>query len=213
MKSMNNFPENFTWGSATSSYQIEGAADEAGKGPSIWDAFCTVPGRVAKGDRGDRACDHYHLMREDVSLMKAMGLKAYRFSIAWPRIMPSGKGQVNTEGLQFYDDLINELLDQGIEPWVTLYHWDLPLALQMEEDGWLNAEIADYFEAYARICFARFGDRVKHWITLNEPWVVAILGYGLGTFAPGRTSKSEPYLVGHNLLRAHAQAVRCCEMV
>lgn len=209
MESMNNFPENFTWGSATSSYQIEGAADEAGKGPSIWDAFCTVPGRVAKGDRGDRACDHYHLMREDVLLMKAMGLKAYRFSIAWPRIMPSGKGQVNAEGLQFYDDLINELLDQGIEPWITLYHWDLPLALQMEEDGWLNAEIADYFEAYARICFARFGDRVKHWITLNEPWVVAILGYGMGTFAPGRTSKSEPYVAGHNLLRAHAQAVRC----
>jgi beta-galactosidase len=209
MKSMNNFPENFTWESATSSYQIEGAADEAGKGPSIWDAFCTVPGRVAKGDRGDRACDHYHRMSEDVALMKAMGLKAYRFSIAWPRIMPSGKGQVNTEGLQFYDDLINELLDHGIEPWVTLYHWDLPLALQMEEDGWLNGEIADYFESYARVCFARFGDRVKHWITLNEPWVVAILGYGMGTFAPGRTSKSEPYVVGHNLLRAHAQAVRC----
>ena len=206
---MNNFPENFTWGSATSSYQIEGAADEAGKGPSIWDAFCTVPGRVAKGDRGDIACDHYHRMREDVALMKAMGLKAYRFSIAWPRIMPSGKGQVNAEGLQFYDDLINELLDQGIEPWVTLYHWDLPLALQMEEDGWLNGEIANYFESYARVCFARFGDRVKHWITLNEPWVVAILGYGMGTFAPGRNSKSEPYVVGHNLLRAHAQAVRC----
>ena len=206
---MNNFPENFTWGSATSSYQIEGAADEAGKGPSIWDAFCTVPGRVAKGDRGDIACDHYHRMREDVALMKAMGLKAYRFSIAWPRIMPSGKDQVNTEGLQFYDDLINELLDQGIEPWVTLYHWDLPLALQMEEDGWLNGEIANYFESYARVCFARFGDRVKHWITLNEPWVVAILGYGMGTFAPGRNSKSEPYVVGHNLLRAHAQAVRC----
>jgi len=206
---MNNFPENFTWGSATSSYQIEGAADEAGKGPSIWDAFCTVPGRVAKGDRGDIACDHYHRMREDVALMKAMGLKAYRFSIAWPRIMPSGKDQVNAEGLKFYDDLINELLDQGIEPWVTLYHWDLPLALQMEEDGWLNGEIANYFESYARVCFARFGDRVKHWITLNEPWVVAILGYGMGTFAPGRNSKSEPYVVGHNLLRAHAQAVRC----
>jgi beta-glucosidase/6-phospho-beta-glucosidase/beta-galactosidase len=138
-----------------------------------------------------------------------MGLKAYRFSISWPRIMPTGQGKVSEDGLRFYDELIDELIHHEIEPWVTLYHWDLPLAIQVEQDGWLNKEIANHFEQYARVCFERFGNRVKRWITLNEPWVVAILGYGLGTFAPGIKSNSDPYLAGHHLLIAHAQAVSC----
>ncbi|MEO0776867.1 MAG: GH1 family beta-glucosidase [Bacteroidota bacterium] len=205
---MISFPKDFLWGSATSAYQIEGAWQKAGKGPSIWDAFCQVPGRVANNDHGERACDHYHRIQEDVALMKQMGLKAYRFSIAWPRILPDGTTKkINEAGLQFYSDLIDELLAHDIEPWVTLYHWDLPLALQVEEDGWLRKSIADRFADYARICFERFGDRVKNWITINEAWVIAILGYGQGVFAPGRVSNAEPYLVGHHLLLAHARAV------
>ncbi len=204
---MKKFPEGFVWGSATSSYQIEGAHNIDGKGPSIWDAFCTIPNRVYQGDDGSVAIDHYHRYKADVALMKSLGLKAYRFSISWPRVMPAGKGQVNEAGLQFYSDLIDELLANDITPWVTLYHWDLPLALQTEEDGWLNSAIVNYFADYATLCFERFGDRVKHWITLNEPWVVSILGYGQGVFAPGRTSNSEPYLAGHHQLLAHAAAV------
>ncbi|BCX49814.1 beta-glucosidase [Haloferula helveola] len=206
------FPEGFTWGTATSAYQIEGGHDADGKGPSIWDAFCQVPGRVAEGDTGQLACDHYHRFREDVALMASLGLKAYRFSISWPRVMPTGrleKGSIKREGIRFYSDLIDALLEHGIEPWVTLYHWDLPLALQTERDGWLNPEIADDFEAYARLCFEEFGDRVKHWITFNEPWVVTILGYGQGVFAPGRESNVEPYIAGHHILRSHAKAVQC----
>ena len=204
---MNKFPADFVWGTATSSYQIEGAKFENGKGPSIWDAFCDIPGKVARGDTGAVACDHFHLYKEDIQLMKEMGVNAYRFSISWPRIMPTGKGEVNEAGIKFYSDLIDELLEAGITPWITLYHWDLPLALQLEDDGWLGARIVDYFAEYAKICFERFGDRVKHWITLNEPWVVAILGYGQGVFAPGRISNSEPYLAGHHLILAHAKAV------
>ena len=204
---MITFPENFLWGSATSSYQIEGAWNEGGRGPSIWDAFCTVPGRVANGDSGQIACDHYHRFKEDVALMKDLGLHAYRFSIAWPRMQPNGIGKPNPDGIRFYSELIDTLLDNNITPWVTLYHWDLPLALQVEKDGWINPDIADYFRDYADLCFEHFGDRVKHWITLNEPWVVSILGYGQGVFAPGRTSNVEPYLAAHNLLRAHAAAV------
>lgn len=207
---MIEFPEDFTWGSATSSYQIEGAWNVDGKGASIWDAFCQIPGKVAKQDHGNQACDHYHKMKEDVQMMKALGLKAYRFSIAWPRILPNGRvSAINEKGIQFYSDLIDELLTNGIEPWVTLYHWDLPLALQFEEDGWLGDSISDLFAKYADLCFNRFGDRVKHWITINEPWVIAILGYGQGTFAPGRISNSEPYLAGHHILLAHAKAVDC----
>jgi len=207
---MIQFPKDFIWGSATSSYQIEGAWKTEGKGPSIWDAFCQIPGKIANGDTGDIACDHYHKMKEDVQLMKAMGLPAYRFSIAWPRILPNGrKSSINKAGIQFYSDLIDELLANGIEPWVTLYHWDLPLALQFEEDGWLGDSISDLFADYADICFEHFGDRVKNWITINEPWVITILGHGLGTFAPGRVSNAAPYLAGHNILKAHAKAVRC----
>lgn len=204
---MKKFPNDFIWGTATSSYQIEGAAALDGKGPSIWDAFSSIPTKVHNGDTGKIACDHYHRFKEDIQLMKNMGVKAYRFSISWPRIMPTGKGKINEKGIQFYSDLIDELLKADIEPWVTLYHWDLPLALQLEDDGWTGAAISDYFAVYADLCFERFGDRVKNWITLNEPWVVAILGYGQGVFAPGRVSNSEPYLAGHHLILAHAKAV------
>ena len=201
------FPADFTWGAATAAFQIEGGWKEGGKGPSIWDAFCSIPGKVYGGHTGQIACDHYHRWPEDIALMQAMGLKAYRFSLSWPRLMPTGRGNVSAEGVRYYQELIDGLLAAGIEPWVTLYHWDLPLALQFEEDGWLGNTIADAFAAYAEVCFKHFGDRVKHWITLNEPWVVAMLGYGQGVFAPGRTSTTEPYLAAHNLLRAHAMAV------
>ncbi|WP_221029948.1 GH1 family beta-glucosidase [Actomonas aquatica] len=204
---MKTFPTGFTWGSATASYQIEGAWNEGGKGPSIWDAFTQIPGKIAEGHDGTVACDHYHRMEEDVALMAAMGLKAYRFSIAWSRVMPTGRGEVNEEGIAFYSRLLDALKAHGIEPWVTLYHWDLPLALQLELDGWRNPELPDHFAAYARLCFERFGDRVKHWITLNEPWVVSIMGHANGVMAPGRVSNREPYAVAHQLLRAHGKAV------
>ena len=201
------FPPNFIWGSATSSYQVEGAWNEDGKGPSIWDVFCLIPGKVQDDDTGAIACDHYHRIEEDVALMKAIGLKAYRFSIAWARILPAGRGVVNQQGVDFYNKLIDALLAAGIEPWVTLYHWDLPAALEFEIDGWLGEEIADVFETYAATCFEHFGNRVKNWITINEAWVVAILGYGHGVFAPGKKSNDLPYIAGHNLLLAHAKAV------
>jgi beta-galactosidase len=204
---MLTFPQRFTWGTATASYQIEGAWQEGGKGLSIWDAYSHTPGKIAQGHTGDIACDHYHLFRQDIALMKAMGLKAYRFSIAWPRIQPLGYGKANREGIRFYSDLIDELLAADITPWVTLYHWDLPLTLQLEMDGWLNPSLAERFQEYAELCFSNFGDRVQHWITFNEPWVTAVLGYGQGVFAPGRTSISEPYLAAHTILRSHALAV------
>lgn len=204
---MNTFPDGFVWGTATSSHQIEGAWLEGGKGLSIWDAFAHTPGKTAHGATADVACDHYNRFADDVALMAALGLKAYRFSIAWPRIQPTGTGRPNREGVRFYSDLIDTLLAHDIEPWVTLYHWDLPLALQMERDGWLHPDSVEWFAEYASHCFEQFGDRVKRWITFNEPWVVAILGHGQGVFAPGRISREEPYRVGHNILRAHAAAV------
>ncbi len=204
----NNFPKDFIWGTATSSYQIEGAHDKEGKGPSIWDAFCQIPGKVARGDHGNIACDHFHRLEEDVALLDELGVKAYRFSISWPRILPDGTtGNINQEGIDFYNRLIDLLLQKNIEPWVTLYHWDLPLALQLEYDGWLGEKIPDLFADYAEVCFKNFGDRVKNWITINEAWVVAMLGHGQGVFAPGRTSDKEPYLAGHQLVLAHAKAV------
>ncbi len=203
------FPENFIWGAATSAYQIEGAHLTDGKGPSIWDAFCEIPGKVANNENGNIACDHYHLFRQDVKLMKQLGIQAYRFSISWPRIFPNGrKDSLNQAGIDFYNQLIDCLLEHDITPWVTLYHWDLPLALQFEEDGWLGKNISDLFADYAECCFEHFGDRVKHWITINEAWVISILGYGQGVFAPGRISNSEPYLAGHNILLAHGKAVK-----
>ncbi len=204
---MKKFPEGFAWGCATASYQIEGAWLEGGKGLSIWDAFTHLPGKIKNGDTGDVSCDHYHRFKEDVRLMASQGLKAYRFSIAWSRILPQGRGDVNAEGIRFYSELIDALLAEGITPWVTLYHWDLPLALQMEMDGWRNPEIADLFADYAAVCFEAFGDRVKNWITLNEPWVVSIFGHANGVMAPGRVSQTEPYQVAHQLLRAHGKAV------
>jgi beta-glucosidase len=206
---MNNtgFPQDFIFGTSTSCYQIEGGHNADGKGPSIWDAFCAVPGNIRNNENANMACNHYELYKQDIALLKQLGVKAYRFSIAWTRILPDGTGKVNEEGVKFYSDLIDELLKNDIEPWVTLYHWDLPLVLEQEKDGWLNPEMSDIFAEYADVCFSNFGDRVKHWITLNEPWVVAILGYGQGIFAPGRISNSEPYLVGHHLLLAHAKTV------
>lgn len=204
---MRKFPADFVWGAATSSYQIEGAWLEGGKGLSIWDAFCHIPGKIKNNDTGDFACDHYYHFADDVKLMADMGLKAYRFSLSWPRIQPTGRGKPNSKGLRFYSDLIDTLLAHHITPWATLYHWDLPLALQLEYDGWLNPKLADFFADYAAICFEALGDRVKHWLTLNEPWCSAVLGHGIGIHAPGRISRDEPYLAGHTLLRAHALAV------
>lgn len=205
---MTSFPKDFLWGTATSSYQIEGGATIDGKGPSIWDAFCQIPGKVANGDTGNIACDHYHKIEEDVLLMKALNVKAYRFSISWPRILSDGTtSTLNNEGVAFYDKLIDTLIRHDIEPWVTLYHWDLPLNLHLEYDGWVDDRISDLFASYADICFEKYGDRVKHWITINEAWVVAILGYGQGVFAPGRVSNVQPYTAGHNLILAHAKAV------
>ena len=178
------FPNDFTWGVAAASYQIEGAIAEDGRGPSIWDAFSHEPGRVFENHNGDIACDHYHRWAEDVAIMRELGVDAYRLSIAWPRILPEGTGAVNERGLAFYDRLIDGLLAAGITPWVTLYHWDLPQALQVR-GGWINREIVDWFARYAEIIAARYGDRVKHWMTLNEPPCAIGLGYHEGVFAPG----------------------------
>jgi beta-galactosidase len=207
---MNNdlFPTNFIWGAASSAHQIEGAQYTDGKGASIWDAFASIPGKILNNDSPAVASSHYSHIKTDVALMKSMGLTSYRFSISWPRVIPAGTGEVNEAGIKFYNELIDELLANDITPFVTMYHWDLPLALLMEKDGWLNRDIIQSFLAYADLCFERFGDRVKHWITFNEPWVVAILGYGQGVFAPGRISNIEPYLVGHHILLSHAEAVQ-----
>ena len=178
------FPKNFVWGAATASYQIEGAWNEDGKGESIWDRFSHTPGKVRNGDTGDVACDHYHRWREDVALMQKLGLKAYRFSIAWPRILPAGRGDVNQAGIDFYSELVDALLEAGIEPWVTLYHWDLPQALQ-DEGGWPARATAEAFVEYADVVSRALGDRVKNWITFNEPWVSAFVGYRDGRHAPG----------------------------
>lgn len=208
MKLASRFSDDFVWGTATSAYQIEGAATKGGRGPSIWDQFCSTAGNVANGDTGDVACDHYHRFEEDIKLMAEMGVKAYRFSISWSRILSDGTtDSVNKEGIEFYNKVIDTCLSHGIEPWATLYHWDLPQNLEQNEDGWLADSIVERFADYAFICFAAFGDRVKKWITINEAWVVAILGYGQGVFAPGHISNAEPYKVGHNLLLAHANAV------
>lgn len=205
---MIKFPEGFIWGVSTSAYQIEGAWNKDGKGPSVWDAFTLIPGKTANGESGQVACDHYHRFKEDIGLMKQMGLKTYRFSISWSRILPTGKGKVNEAGIQFYSNLIDELLANGIEPWVALNHFDLPLAVEFEHDGWLNPVTADLYADYARLCFSRFGDRVKHWVTFNEAWVVAMLCYGKGIFAPGKSSRKDTYLAGHHLILAHAKAYR-----
>lgn len=199
--------KDFYWGVATAAHQIEGAWLEGGKGLNTWDAFSHTPGKIANGDTSAVACDHYHRYEEDIALMAALGARAYRFSISWARILPDGKGAINPEGVAFYNRLIDALLARGITPFVTLYHWDLPLMLQFQHEGWLSRETAEAFARYAKVCFEAFGDRVKHWITFNENWCTAVLGHGLGVFAPGRVSKTEPYLVAHNLCLAHGMAV------
>jgi beta-glucosidase len=202
------FPKDFTWGAATSAYQIEGAARVDGRGPSIWDQLCTVEGAIHSGHKGDVACDHYHHVDEDVALMKAMNLRAYRFSISWPRVMPAGTGALNPEGLAFYDRLVDLLLDAGIEPWATLFHWDLPLELH-RKGGWLNAESPAWFEDYAAQMVDLLSDRVTHWMTINEPQIFVGLGYGTGVHAPGQKLPfAEQLLIGHRALLAHGRAVQ-----
>jgi beta-glucosidase len=204
---MAQFPENFLWGVATASYQIEGAATEDGRGESIWDRFCATPGKVLNGDSGLVACDHYHRYREDVALMRELGVKAYRFSIAWPRIFPDGRGQVNPAGLDFYDRLVDTLLDAGIEPFVTLYHWDLPQALQDEIGGWGSRETPYAFANYVDIVSRRLGNRVQNWITLNEPYVSTFMGHETGRMAPGLKDPRLAWQVSHHLLLGHGLAV------
>lgn len=200
------FPKGFVWGAATSAYQIEGAWNEDGKGESIWDRFCHTPGKIANGDTGDVACDHYHRWREDVALMRELGLRAYRFSISWPRLLPEGRGRVNPRGLDFYNRLVDALLDAGITPWVTLYHWDLPQVLQ-DRGGWPARGTAEAFAEYADLVSRNLGDRVKHWMPLNEPWVSAFVGYLEGRHAPGHTDLDEALAAAHHLLLAHGWAV------
>lgn len=201
------FPEDFLWGSATSSYQIEGAHDADGKGESIWDRFSHTPGKVYNNDHGDIACDHYHRFREDIALMKEIGLDSYRFSISWPRIMPEGKGRVNQKGMDFYKRLVEELLKNDIQPAVTLYHWDLPQSLQ-DKGGWLNRDIVNYFAEYSRVVFEALGDRIPLWITHNEPWVVSFLGYGSGEHAPGIKDNAKAIQAAHHLLVSHGLTVK-----
>jgi beta-glucosidase len=201
------FPDGFLWGAATSAYQIEGSPLADGAGASIWHRFSHTPGRTVGGETGDIACDHYRRYAEDVTIMRDLGLNAYRFSIAWGRILPEGRGRVNPAGVAFYDRLVDLLLASGIQPLVTLYHWDLPAALD-DRGGWLNPEIASWFADYARVAFRALGDRVPMWATLNEPWVVADAGYLHGVHAPGHANLFEAPIASHNLLRAHAEAVR-----
>jgi beta-glucosidase len=200
------FPDGFLWGAATAAYQIEGAWDEDGKGPSIWDTFSHTPGRVANGDTGDLACDHYHRWREDIALMRELGLTAYRFSVSWPRVLPDGDGVVNGPGLDVYDRLVDGLLDAGIMPCLTLFHWDLPQALQ-DQGGWGSRTTIDAFVRYADVVSARLGDRVPMWITHNEPSVVAVDGHVVGEHAPGLRDPALGIRVAHHLLVSHGLAV------
>lgn len=200
------FPDGFLWGAATSAYQVEGAAGEDGRGESIWDRFCREPGRIENGDTGDIACDHYRRWRHDIDLMRRLGLTAYRFSVAWPRVFPSGKGQPNSPGLAFYDRLVDGLLAAGIQPLVTLYHWDLPAALQ-DRGGWTNRDTAYRFRDYAAVLFERLGDRVDMWLTVNEPYVAAMLGHALGMHAPGLKDLGAALKAAHHLLLGHGLAV------
>lgn len=207
----------FLWGVSTAAYQIEGATLEDGKSMNIWDTFASVPGHIYQNDTADIADDSYHKFQEDIELIKAMDMKSYRFSIAWSRIISTGERTVNQKGLDYYNKVIDLLVEANIEPLVTLYHWDLPQYLHEEYGGWLNPKIENDFVNYADVCFREFGDRVKLWATINEPWSFAFIGYGVGSFAPGRcsdrskclegNSSTEPYIVGHNALNAHSAVV------
>lgn len=206
------FPADFIWGSATSAYQIEGSPLADGAGASIWQRFTRTKGMVSNGDTGDIACDHYNRFASDIALMKQMGMQGYRFSINWGRIMPAGRGPVNEKGIAFYDKLVDTLLEHGIMPNATLFHWDLPAALD-DQGGWLNRDIADWFADYATVMFKRLDDRVKLWATLNEPWVVTDGGYLHGALAPGHRNLFEAPIASHNLLRAHGKAVQAYRAV
>jgi broad-specificity cellobiase (EC 3.2.1.21) len=198
-------PKNILWGTATASYQIEGAVKEDGRGESIWDVFSHTPGKTFNGDTGDVACDHYYRWREDIQLMKSLGYPAYRFSIAWPRILPEGRGRINQPGLDFYSRLVDGLLEAGIQPLATLYHWDLPTAL---EGAWLNRSTVDAFAEYSGLVAHHLGDRVKWWFTINEPWCASHLSYTFGEHAPGMKDRSKGILAAHHLLLAHGVAVK-----
>ena len=206
METKYTFPEDFQWGAAASAYQIEGAWNEDGKGKSIWDTFVRQPDRILNGDTGNTACDHYHRMPQDVQLMKELGLPSYSFTISWPRILPAGRGEINQAGLDFYDRLVDRLLEANITPKATLYHWDFPQALQ-DEGGWPNRDSIDWFTGYARVVFDRLADRVPMWATHNEPWVAAFLGYGQGIHAPGICDATKAFQTAHHLLLAHSRAV------
>jgi beta-glucosidase len=201
-----SFPREFVWGAATAAFQIEGATRAGGRGESIWDRFCRTPGKVANGDTGDEACDHYHRWRDDLDLMQELGLDAYRFSIAWPRIQPDGRGPVNRSGLDFYRRLVEGLREREITPLATLYHWDLPQLLQ-DQGGWASREVVDRFADYAQLVFDGLGDLVDCWITHNEPWVTSFLGYGRGVKAPGIADWQQALAAAHHALLAHGRAV------
>ncbi len=202
-----DFPTDFMWGVATAAYQVEGAWNDDGRGPSIWDTFAHTPGKTLNGETGDVAVDHYYRFKEDVALMAEIGVNAYRFSISWSRLIPDGSGEVNPEGVTFYRNLCAELVDAGIEPAATLYHWDLPQALQ-DRGGWLNKESVDWFARYAEMAKEQLGDLVQVWSTLNEPWCSAFLGHSAGEHAPGITDPGSSFIAAHNLVLAHHAAVR-----
>ncbi len=204
--SRSSFPERFVWGAATAAYQIEGAHTADGRGPSIWDVFSHTPGKTYQGASGDIACDHYNRYRQDIAHIKNLGFNAYRFSISWPRVLPQGRGMINPKGLDFYDRLVEELLQNDIQPYATLYHWDLPQALQAE-GGWKVRSTSQYFAEYADKVSRRLGDRVKGWITLNEPWVSAYLGYVNGEHAPGEKDFGAGVKAGHHLMLGHGLAL------
>ncbi len=200
------FGDDFVWGCSTSSYQIEGAVTEDGRGESIWDRFCATPSKIRDGSSGAMACDHYHLWPQDLDLARSLGVNAYRFSIAWPRIQPKGRGKANALGLDFYSRLVDGMLERGLQPWATLYHWDLPQVLQ-DEGGWAARPTVDAFVEYADIVSRHLGDRVKHWITHNEPWCTAFLGHHEGNHAPGVKSQKTAIQVVHHLLLSHGLAL------
>lgn len=202
-----NFPEGFLWGTATASYQVEGAVNEDGRGPSIWDTFSHAPDRVYRGDTGDIACDQYHRLKGDLDLMAEFGIKAYRFSVAWPRIQPEGSGAVNQKGLDYYRRLVEGLHERGIEPMLTLYHWDLPQPLE-DRGGWTSRETSERFAEYTGIVYGSLADSVRFWVTLNEPWVSSWLGYGVGVHAPGHRSISKALAATHHLLLGHGLAMQ-----
>ncbi len=201
-----SFPEGFLWGASTAAYQIEGAVREDGRGPSIWDTFTRLPGAILGDDTGDVACDHYHRWPEDVALMRELGIGAYRLSTAWSRILPEGRGQVNGKGLEFYDRLVDAVMEVGIEPWICLYHWDLPQALEYR-GGWQNRDVAAWFADYAHLTVRRLSDRVKHWATFNEPNAACVKGYGEGDHAPGIRGRMSCLSAIHVMNLAHGLAV------